>query len=620
MPSFADPQMAGEALPLRPIVAAGQAPAMVPANVSNNLAKVAVQHKVGQTNIHYQKGLYYKQQGQVDNALVEFLKATQEDPNLPQAFWEQALIFRDRGFLKLAQSALMQALTVKPDYNEARLLLAAVRLEQGDFSGCANDISRMLGIQPPKFMAFKNSSQLPPAAPTPKEVPEPNLDNAPSVMQMPHYYLPEPKVEAVAPPTPRGYQASEDRKQLLTDNGEDNTPGSVRNVTSNLPISELLKGIPGIDPHATTAGDAHADAASKVETGEQAAQVDEKPKTSLFHFFFNPFGKAKANVDNQIEEAKQSAKAEEIRKQQAEAIKRVIRQRQIQEKAHDKEVAQADPVKQAKLEPQTETKKHSMTGWFTHWFADGEAKEPSPEKEVSKRAMPPSTVLVSAPKPITVNQAHENIAMVVHQQAPAASVPQNQRSAAPQQAKLPNQMPVASNSKAASSMPNSKKSLYSEEDLKELANSKNDDPWTVRLRYLALKGTSTLKPGEAFVFSEETGDATLFLVNGQSVRRHVLPALDPEDTASARRPDIMHPNGVQYNMSLLGKLMLHKPAQGKGTSKNDQASGGQQSDANQPASNANVNNSNNASNSNQTSASPAAGNPISGFFKQMLPF
>ena len=194
--SNAKDSIARQALALSPIVAAGQAPAMVPANVSDiGSDRLNAAHKLARpyTSAHYEKGMYFKQHGEADSALVEFLKATEENPNLAKAFWEQALIFRDRGYLKLAQSALMQALTVKPDYNEARLLLAGVRLEQGDFSGCATDLSRMLGIAPPKFMAFKNSSELP-VGNKAKEPPAYDFENAPSVMQMPHYYLPAPAV------------------------------------------------------------------------------------------------------------------------------------------------------------------------------------------------------------------------------------------------------------------------------------------------------------------------------------------------------------------------------------------------------------------------------------------
>src|SRR5262249_27823181 len=37
-----------------------------------------------------------------------------------------------------------------------------------------------------------------------------------------------------------------------------------------------------------------------------------------------------------------------------------------------------------------------------------------------------------------------------------------------------------------------------------------EDSWTERLRFLVEHGTASLRDGEAFMFSEETGEATLF--------------------------------------------------------------------------------------------------------------
>lgn len=96
---------------------------------------------------HLEKGLYYKQVQRENEALVEFLKATQDNPQLVRGFYEQALIFRERGYLKLAESALEQALAAQPDYNEARVLLATVRIQQGNVGGAVQELSRTLGLK-----------------------------------------------------------------------------------------------------------------------------------------------------------------------------------------------------------------------------------------------------------------------------------------------------------------------------------------------------------------------------------------------------------------------------------------------------------------------------------------
>lgn len=95
---------------------------------------------------HYQKGLSFKQKGDSNLALIEFLEASKENPRLTRAFYEQALIFRQKGFSKLAESALNQALALDPSFQQARILQAAVRLEAGNVGGAASSLSKSLGL------------------------------------------------------------------------------------------------------------------------------------------------------------------------------------------------------------------------------------------------------------------------------------------------------------------------------------------------------------------------------------------------------------------------------------------------------------------------------------------
>ena len=343
-----------------------------------------------------------------------------------------------------------------------------------------------------------------------------------------------------------------------------------RTITSTLPVSELLKGIPGIDPNATASGDTHVEAeATKAENAACVAQEPAKPRSSFFHLFFNPFAKSKANEDNATDTS-QADTALEIHRQQVEAIKRVMQgqQQKNKEQSTSQELAQAKAVDKP---AQAEAKKHSGVSWLTRWFtADDQSKTATPANNQDKPASPPTTVLLSAPKPIAVNQS-KNIAMVVHQQGQAnnanvdgqqgrAAINANDAPAAKLIASKSTRVQAPNQTGQANAKGQQKPAVYTEDEIKAFisANHVNEDPWTVRLRYLALNGTTSLKAGEAFVFSEETGEATLFLEHGQSIRRHVLPAQDPEDMEALRRPDIMHPDGVQYNLSLLGKMLPKK--------------------------------------------------------------
>ena len=98
-----------------------------------------------------------------------------------------------------------------------------------------------------------------------------------------------------------------------------------------------------------------------------------------------------------------------------------------------------------------------------------------------------------------------------------------------------------------------------------------EDAITKRMRYLMENGTSNLRDGEAFMFSEETGEGVLFLPGRRTERRKLQDSKDAEQVKRARRPDIMKPKDLQYSLSLLGKLM---PTQNGNKDDQDQAVSG----------------------------------------------
>jgi hypothetical protein len=91
-----------------------------------------------------------------------------------------------------------------------------------------------------------------------------------------------------------------------------------------------------------------------------------------------------------------------------------------------------------------------------------------------------------------------------------------------------------------------------------------EDEWTKRMNYLLEHGTQSLCPGEAFMYSEETGEGVMFLSDGNSVRRKLTAPRKAEEVARLRRPDILAPKGqLQYSLSLLGKIIKPQDAQRK---------------------------------------------------------
>jgi hypothetical protein len=207
-------------------------PAGRPLAVSHSVQNVAALKKAlqsGYPSTHLQKGLLLKQKGDLDAALLEFLKAAQENPGNVRAFYEQALIFKTKGYAKLAQSAVQQALAVRPDFRDARVLLASVFLDSGDLSAAARELFASLGLP----AADKKEKAA-------ERIPEPPT-KLPTLIQTPHgrMKLPLPAVTAartVVPPPisePKTSDAFQDAVAALPD------------------ITSLLKGIPGVDPQAT---------------------------------------------------------------------------------------------------------------------------------------------------------------------------------------------------------------------------------------------------------------------------------------------------------------------------------------------------------------------------------
>lgn len=272
---------------------------------------------------HYEQGLAFKKAGDGNRALIEFLQAIKENPRCTKAFYEQALLFRQKGYPKLAESSLCQALAIDPSFRDARILLAAVRLEAGNTGGAAQELTRSLGLSASHSPA-QSPAQSQPLAAT-NATPAPGQSKATA------------KTAAVAPPS---------------------VPQSSTPATSEI---------------------------------------------------------------NQ--------------------------------------------------------RKNSL-----QFIPEGSSLKDSPNPDRT------ATTKSQASRPI------------------------------------------------------------------------DNDDWAKRLRYLSIHGTGTLKAGEAFMFSEETGEAVIFLTNGTRIRRIITAPQDTHELVKARRPDMLIPADLLYKLSTLGKLVASDPA------------------------------------------------------------
>jgi tetratricopeptide (TPR) repeat protein len=403
----------------------------------------------GYPRTHFQRGMYYRQKGDLNSALIEFLKATQENPRLVKAFYEQSLIFHQRGYLKLAESALEQALAVDADYKQARVLLATIRLAQGNVGGAVSELSRSLGLPESKKQPVNLDNEVPQQ--TAEELEEREFDRPappPSLLQVLHDILPEPP-HAENQPVPTVQNAAPvveqpaptERKTGFA--GLPNPPTAERKVTAPGELDDLLKGIPGLDPdlpapqatansqaasQASAAPSATPDAADKKDLATKSAPA----KKSFFHFHIaNPLSASLSLFKNPNPKTDPPAppKAERLEKK-AEKFK--VKAENLRERADKLSPAKNNSGSQVPLSTEPEshaTKKLAKTveentkkagterqdqrpnrvkknrgGIFAGLFTFFESSEPEAPTSESKTAKSASTAAESEPLAMVVRQ------------------------------------------------------------------------------------------------------------------------------------------------------------------------------------------------------------------------
>ncbi len=491
---------------------------MAPRMVLPSASHVKLKRRVAKKKVqaaypssHYQKALFFKQKGDKSRALVEFLKATQQNPRLVKAFYEQALIFRERGYLKLAQSSLEQALAAKPNYQEGRMLLATLQIQQGNIGAAMQQLGQSLGIS---------------LGTTPGEKQDAEQVPLPSILQSLHSLLPEGSSREIGKIAER--KANPSSKQ---------TSKAPNKLEQKLTAANLkVKG--KVDPKHNPQPDAQKADTVQIAEPEANKQVAD-----------SSFG---LHIPNPLHLFWPAAKPTEEKG----------------EESANTEVSQLPQLPPAEPNATAEKPlKRNKKPWLSRWLT---VLDDQPAAQTAQPAVEPATAGGAAA--VKVEQASEIPVQVETFQKPdepkaiiekvAALATAALSSAGKTAFQIPN-LPMASSSlfntlgasTAMSNEPHTNQSLEEPKDNKPQIAPNSDDPWSVRLRYLADHGTGTLKEGEAFMFSEESGEATLFLSDGQTVRRTIYLPRDAQEVVKQRRPDILTPDDLLYNLSLLAKLM-----------------------------------------------------------------
>ncbi|MBA3855824.1 MAG: hypothetical protein C0507_02835 [Cyanobacteria bacterium PR.3.49] len=505
-------------------------------------ASAAGKRKGKNTSVdHFRLGLALKARGNSNKALIEFLKASQKNPRQINAFYEQALIFRKQGYLKLADSALEQAIRIAnstaknpqkkfnpqfsaDDLNRIRLLLITVRLEQGNVGSAAEELGRSLGIAltvPQKSASTHETG---------------NVTNFDSSNESPTTILQSlhPKIQEA------GDKAAENTKS---------TP-QIEEKKSSTESAEK----PGSEYEEKTA---------RQSDGSSVSSLLKESLAGLKDHVFNPLsmlGLQRMSTD--------TAAAKESKKKEKRA------------RRNKKEPIRKEPKIETASEESAKTSAEESKRKRRSWFDRKLALAPTSDVKPADMSSPPEET-VQTQKSAEQNSAGEIAAQLQNIEKDSSDLVLTSKVAAVTFTPERSEPADESSTKEASWNSSNDATRFSltvpaavsqkislvaallsafgnDKSSSQPADKKNEkpkDPVEERLKYLAEHGTSSLKEGEAFMFSEESGEATLFMSNGEVIRKTIAIARRHEEVAQLRRPDILIPEELIYNLALMAKIL-----------------------------------------------------------------
>ena len=465
---------------------------------------------------HMEKGLYLKQKNDLNGALIEFLNATQENPHLVKGFYEQALIFRERGYRKLAESALEQALSTRPEYTEARVLLATVRLEQGNFGGAVQELSKSLGLTPNSELhnnaAVKDDSN--------------GLLGLtlPAILQSVHGLLtPEPVVQETTPKQTAAVPLESQTVADLLNQSDLDVKSEHKKKKKRRSVSDLLA--------------AAKDSISPQEPEPEKKKSKQKKKDGLTLLSHLKRGDEMAPPGEELASLTESNAASSSSSNSHKRAKKKSKSRN--------EEREKLPWEGEKAESETSTPSQSTSATAA---AGESAKDPLVAAGIT------SAALADRETEIAKTLAEAKVNEQANNNDPPSSIFGNATAFSAQKRAVPNSSILGSLFTAAPGSDRQGAENPASPPVK-LVKLDNDE-WAKKLKYYADNGANSLKQGEAFMFSEDTGEASLFLSDGTTIRRIIDQPKDAKDVMRQRRPDIAsNADDMLFGLSLLGKLI-----------------------------------------------------------------
>ncbi len=514
-------------------------------------SKKAIRSKVGQSypRTHMEMGFYLKQKNDPNGALLEFLKATQADPHQVRGFYEQALIFRARGYRKLAESSLGQALAIDPKYNDARILLATVRLEQGNWGGAVQELSRSLGLDSSNDSSKDSSKDFSKDSSIDRSK-DSNTDfNKNSNKDTSKDSVNSGNADSFAAASAASQQSS----GLLSID----VPAILQSIHGVIKTPSWLESLTGMAPSATPTPSASSSTSSEHKDA-QKGETEETAGSSPGKVAGLDTNSVASEIDQSEVPGKKKHKKSKPKKNKQEKQEKEEKKNKKDKKGKKDKREKTEKAEKSLLVPGASSESNTDSDTTAAQNSQSQQKVTEITTPIEPKSTPSNAnnddddILANIKREanfeITESKTEKAPAVAFKQKAPAGDGPAFNVSK--------NIRPVTSILNNILSTASQGQSSPGEKQPPATPKVKlDDDDWAKKLKNYAEHGANSLKNGEAFMFSEDTGEASLFLADGTTIRRIVAQPQDSNEVIRERRPDISHAEDVLYGLSLLGKLI-----------------------------------------------------------------
>lgn len=413
----------------------------------------------------FEKAMALKKEGNTGGALLELIKVVNTNPQMVEAYYQQALIFKEQNLLKLAASRLEQAIAIDPEFKKGRVLLATIAIEQGDVGEAFKQLGKSLEKKAEETPDTKDNttilqqihSGLPPA--NTKKTPIASIDSINSKDSK--------KIKKEKPVSRKRIRSIIARRYKRFDK-------VYRNPRRNKPwYARYTRMLTWASPFKFNR--------DKNSGNDQTALLEKDPHEN--------------DLSNRNTENHRLPEVEEL-------------------------TARADSLEQPTYKSPRSKKEEKALDTIL-----GSARVSGTD------LVAPALGLADILAPENKLKENEETREESRKDRAIATEPSE-----PKKTKLLAQEPVSEPEKKPFVPP-------------------IQDKWTEKLTLLNKNGTGSLKRGEAFMFSEDTGEAVLFLSDGSKIRRIIAPKQSAEQIVKLRRPDVMVPKELLYDTSLLGKVV-----------------------------------------------------------------